>query len=136
MLSTCRSLVSGSLFAIYLDSLIADCAPRTSEHKITFLAFTEGCFQENKGHGSKHFSAGSGTPSSLHFQLRHELVPLQSEKRSYGPEEAYELDVELQLEDKRKLRFQAVYLSIRWPSLLSYICMYHLPHKKSIYKLL
>ena len=35
MLSTCRSLVSGSLFAIYLDAYISYFALRTSEDKIT-----------------------------------------------------------------------------------------------------
>ena len=49
---------------------------------MTFSHSQKGVF---KKYGSKHFSGGSGPPSSLHSQLWHESVPLQSEKRSYGP---------------------------------------------------
>ena len=53
---------------------------------MTFRHSQKGVSKKIKATARKIFPGGSGPPSTLHFQLRHELVPLQSEKRSYGPD--------------------------------------------------
>ena len=65
MVSTCGSLVSGSLFAMYLDSQISYFALRTSEHKMTFWHSQKGVSKKIKA-TARNIFPGAPDPQVLY----------------------------------------------------------------------